>query len=211
MPLTNAPDDSAYVADPELTDVQYLRHLAELLPDITTTDPTLDCRRLRQIAYRLLELEPAPNDCRGEGHEVNRRLAPMPLEDTVEGFVFKVPKKTPGNPLTDHLSQDELDSVEDAMTGTLILTPEMSLPPNFPTQDPVALFNAHNDRDLVAEVRQEIKNAHANGFNPLQDGDMEIAQDIQNHTDAYDNVHIDTLAEAVARVRADPSDGMYNA
>jgi hypothetical protein len=206
MPLTNALNDSDYVA--ELTDVEFLRILGKDLwrshPNMW--QPTKD--RLNEIADRLSEPERVPSDFRGEGHEVNSRLAPTDPQIECHGFDLR----TLGNPLADHLSQDELDSVEDAMTGTLVLTPEMSLPPDFDLTDPVQLFNAHNDRDLVAEVRQEIKNAHANGFNPLSRmDDMDVAGEIQNHTDAYDNVHIDTLAEAVARVRADPSDGMYNA
>jgi hypothetical protein len=187
MPLTNALNDSDYVA--ELTDVEFLRILGEDLwrshPNMW--QPTKD--RLNEIADRLSEPERVPSDFRGEGHEVNSRLAPTDPQIECHGFDLR----TLGNPLADHLSQDELDSVEDAMTGTLVLTPEMSLPPDFDLTDPVQLFNAHN-------------------FNPLSRmDDMDVAGEIQNHTDAYDNVHIDTLAEAVARVRADPSDGMYNA
>lgn len=52
----------------ELTDVQYLRHLAGILSH--QVGGVMDSTRLREIADRLMELEPAPNDFRGEGHAV---------------------------------------------------------------------------------------------------------------------------------------------
>ncbi len=90
-----------------------------------------------------------------------------------------------------------------APNGILELTREMSLPPSFDPTDPVAVFDVTNDRDLVAEICSTIRLARQNGVDvcALFDHDLDLARDLQNFSDDYDDVHIDTLTEAVRQAR----------
>ena len=65
------------------------------------------------------------------------------------------------------------------------------------------------NRDLVAEVRGELRNAMENEHDMLKNfSDDYIAEDLQGCTDGYDGIDTDLLAKAVAAVRADPT-GVY--
>lgn len=177
MPLTSAPDDSPYVNEYDL--------LMQFRDVRIVSDPRLP-HDLRIVAngqcvakvYGIQSGEP------------NHILANLIVEAMVRH--------------NEDLSSTSFEINEAlAPRPTLELTSEMSLPPDFDRNDPLAMWNVHHDRDIVAETR------HILGTTPVipEDGgtifdmsDMDFAMHIQNAGLLMD-VHIDILAEAVRRVR----------
>jgi hypothetical protein len=115
-----------------------------------------------------------------------------------------------GKVLHDKLSDQELEDAEARMCGRkpeLILTSEMSLPPDFDRSNPLEMWNVYNDRDLVAEVRQNLENAKNNSFDMLGAySDTQLVCDMLDTIDWPDPIPSEeVLLMAIRRVRLDPS------
>lgn len=88
-----------------------------------------------------------------------------------------------------------------ALLPTLELTQEMSVPPDF-LASRLNMWQAEMQRDLVAEIRDELKHAMINGHDMLASrSDLQVACELQECAPHYENIPDDVMRAAVTRVR----------
>lgn len=200
VPLTNADDDSDYVADPGITDVEFLR--CEAAHQSAGDNPEVGAR-LSDIADRLDELEMKAlsyDHAHVDAVEMGYPSLTEALEHLEElrelraaDSDFRGRGQTARRPPT--------GNVIGATEYPLELTQEMQLPPDF-KPSPLRLWEVENNRDLVAELRGEIKNAHLHGHDILSNrSNHQVMCDLKECTGDYLDVPEDAMVEAIAYVR----------
>jgi hypothetical protein len=84
----------------------------------------------------------------------------------------------------------------------LELTQEMSLPPDFEATR-LNVWCAEQGRDLVAEVRNDLRNGLDNGRDMLAENpsDGDIAGDLHDCIDGYEHIPFEVLRDAITLIR----------
>jgi hypothetical protein len=201
VPLTNAPDDSEYVAEPDKTDVEFLRQ--EAAYQISSRNMEVG-NRLSEIADRLEALE----DRAGELQQVfdlrwsaDRRATKRWQEAHPESDLVWPDHADLVLWLMERSERAPSDFRGRGQPATLELTKEMQLPPDF-RPSPLRLWEVENNRDLVAELRGEIRNARENGHDVLRSyTDHQLLCDLLDSVDGYHELPEEVMLEAIAEVR----------
>jgi hypothetical protein len=159
-----------------------------------------DSEFLRDLAARLENGE----DC------VRLRRIAMDLERPPTDVIFREANNSEARNMKSFVAGFPVTSVAAIVTKEepLELTADMSIPPG--PHSELDVFMQMYNRDLVAEIRGELRNAMENDHDMLKNhNDAYIAEDIQNCTGSYDGIDMELLEAAIAIIRKDPT-GVYN-